>query len=101
MGRKVSIMKRSAWNTLVVDTAIAVSILKPIPVYTARKLLGVFFEKLAQTTSGGVRVVIPEFGVFTPSSRRARKGRHPLTGDPIELPEVKTIRFRPHKRLRT
>lgn len=40
------------------------------------------------------RVHLPGFGVLTVVHRKARKGRHPLTGEALELPESTEVRFR-------
>lgn len=35
------------------------------------------------------------FGTFQVKTRAARKGRNPLTGDAIDIPEKKVIQFKP------
>ena len=41
------------------------------------------------------RVALADFGSFDVKIRKARKGRNPRTGEEIDIPEKKTIRFRP------
>jgi DNA-binding protein HU-beta len=42
-----------------------------------------------------VRFTYPGFGTFTRKVRPARAGRHPQTGERIELPERITVAFQP------
>jgi len=46
------------------------------------------------------KVQVPGFGSFDVHERAARAGHHPGTGERIEIPESKTVRFRPGKSLR-
>jgi DNA-binding protein HU-beta len=41
------------------------------------------------------KYTIGTFGTFTIAKRPARKGRHPRTGEEIDIKESKTLRFRP------
>ncbi|GJL92791.1 HU family DNA-binding protein [Hyphococcus sp.] len=41
------------------------------------------------------KYTIGTFGTFTIAKRPARKGRHPSTGEEIDIKESKTLRFRP------
>lgn len=47
------------------------------------------------TKRGGVSLA--GFGSFTVSSRKARMGRNPKTGEPIRIKASKSVRFRPGK----
>jgi len=48
----------------------------------------------------GERVTISGFGTFSASKRRARVGRNPQTGAPINIPARTVARFSPGKELR-
>lgn len=48
----------------------------------------------------GERVTISGFGTFSASKRRARTGRNPQTGEPINIPARTVARFTPGKELR-
>jgi DNA-binding protein HU-beta len=48
----------------------------------------------------GERVTISGFGTFSASKRRARVGRNPQTGAPINIPARTVARFTPGKELR-
>lgn len=42
----------------------------------------------------GEEVNLPELGKFKPSIFTARKGRNPLTGEPLDIPESHTVGFK-------
>jgi DNA-binding protein HU-beta len=46
------------------------------------------------------RVTISGFGTFASSRRKARVGRNPQTGEPINIPARRVARFTPGKELR-
>lgn len=48
----------------------------------------------------GDRVTISGFGTFSATKRKARVGRNPQTGEPINIPARKVARFTPGKELR-
>jgi DNA-binding protein HU-beta len=48
----------------------------------------------------GQEVRLVGFGAFMVSKRKAGKGRDPRTGSEINIPEGKSVRFRPGKALR-
>jgi DNA-binding protein HU-beta len=41
-------------------------------------------------------VKIPGFGIFKETIRKARVGRNPSTGEPLQLPEKKVVKFKPY-----
>src|SRR5881394_729588 len=46
-------------------------------------------------TKAGNRVTIFGFGTFNPTSRAARMGRNPQTGEPVRIAASKSVRFTP------
>ncbi|MFW5738751.1 MAG: HU family DNA-binding protein [Myxococcota bacterium] len=58
------------------------------------------FEQLADGIVEEGRVSVPSFGTFTVHVRSARVGRNPKTGEPIQLAESSTVRFKPSESLR-
>jgi DNA-binding protein HU-beta len=48
-----------------------------------------------QLTAGG-EVVIKGFGSFKMQTRKARVGRNPQTGAPLEIAEKKVVKFKPY-----
>lgn len=45
-------------------------------------------------------VAIPGFGTFRRVTRKARTGRNPKTGEPLEIPASRSVAFRPGKALK-
>lgn len=60
----------------------------------------VFVEtlKISLLQSGG-KVSLPELGRFEVTLRKARFGVNPNTGKKIEIPEKKTVKYKPAKQL--
>ena len=61
---------------------------------TLANLIG---RKLGQD---GEDVVVPYLGKFSVSTRAARTGRNPQTGETINIPAKNAVKFKPHKVLR-
>ncbi len=55
--------------------------------------LGDFFIKTRVTRNKTPRFTYPGFGTFAKRKRRPRVGRHPATGQPIEIPETTVVQF--------
>jgi len=49
--------------------------------------------------AGGERVDLRGFGSFVPKETKARQGRNPQTGEPIQIAAKKTVTFKPAKDL--
>src|SRR3954452_12841591 len=47
----------------------------------------------------GERVDVRGFGSFVPKETKARQGRNPQTGEPIQIAAKKTVAFKPAKDL--
>ena len=60
-----------------------------------------FINAVKSETSGGSRVSIFGFGTFTPTSRAARTGRNPRTGDPVKIAPSKGVKFTPASAFKT
>ena len=69
----------------------------------ARRIVDLVFGELEtgvkQVRSSGT-VSIPRLGTFRVSSRRARMGRNPQTGEPMKIRASKSLRMRPSANLR-
>lgn len=55
---------------------------------------------ISNTLSAGDEARIAGFGTFAVSSRGARTGRNPRTGESIQVKASKSVRFRPAKALK-
>ena len=53
----------------------------------------------AITRDGGFSY--PGFGTFKVTERKARKGRNPKTGAPLDIPASKTVKFKPATAFKT
>ena len=62
---------------------------------TAEAALNALLDALMTATKAGDRVSIPGFGTFNPTSRAARIGRNPQTGEPVKIAASKGVRFAP------
>jgi DNA-binding protein HU-beta len=58
------------------------------------------FAILAGTLKNGDAVSISGFGSFKVVERKARKGRNPRTGEEIQIPASKAVKFTPGKALK-
>ncbi len=66
----------------------------------ASKAVHAVLTSIQKALAKGEKVSIAGFGVFEVSSRPARKGRNPRTGETITIPASKAVRFKPGKGLR-
>ena len=57
-------------------------------------------DAIARTLSAGDEARIAGFGSFAVSSRDARMGRNPRTGESIQVKASRSVRFRPAKALK-
>ncbi len=56
-------------------------------------VLMAFFATLADAARTGNRVSWPNFGTFSVTERAARTGRNPRTGEPVQIPAGRVLRF--------
>lgn len=65
----------------------------------AHKIIQTIFEALKKNLIKGEKIRIMGFGRLEIVSRKGRKGRNPLTGNSFYVPDRKSIKFRPSKKL--
>jgi DNA-binding protein HU-beta len=58
------------------------------------------FDIILGALKKGDAVAIPGFGSFKVTQRKARTGRNPRTGQEIQIPAGRTVRFTPGKALK-
>jgi DNA-binding protein HU-beta len=58
------------------------------------------FEAIAKALKEGDRVNLAGFGTFTVIDKPSRKGRHPKTGEEIDIAAKKVPKFSPGKGLK-
>jgi DNA-binding protein HU-beta len=66
----------------------------------AEKAINVILDDIVAALKLGERVNISGFGTFSVSSREARTGRNPKTGEPIAISASRSAKFRAGKQLR-
>ena len=66
----------------------------------AAKYLDAVVETITETLARGEKISLVGFGSFEVVDREARTGRHPQTGEPIEIPASKTPKFRAGTKLK-
>ena len=59
------------------------------------------FESMRRSLSKGDRIELRGFGVFNVRPRKTGIGRNPRTGEQVNIPPGKAIRFKPGKELQT
>jgi DNA-binding protein HU-beta len=71
-----------------------------LPRVIAEKAVTAVFDDIVAALKGGDKVSISGFGTFAVSSRKARTGRNPKTGDTIEIAASKSAKFKAGKTLK-
>jgi DNA-binding protein HU-beta len=66
----------------------------------AEKALKAFEETVTEELADGGKVQLVGFGTFDVADRKARVGRNPQTGDPMDIPASKAPRFKIGKALK-
>ncbi len=61
----------------------------------AESAVGAMVDGVVSAVKKGERVTVAGFGSFNPSSRAARTGRNPQTGEPVRIAASKGVRFAP------
>ena len=64
------------------------------------KALNATIAALSEALAAGETVTFTGFGTFKVSERAPRKGRNPRTGEEIEIPSCKVVKFIPGKGLK-
>ena len=63
------------------------------------KVVSVILSEIKQTLKRGDRVELRGFGMFSTNIQKARISRNPKTGEKVNTPEKKTIRFKMAKEM--
>jgi len=66
----------------------------------AERALNAFFDIGKNAIKKEGRLPLAGFGTFVVVNRKARTGRNPQTGAPIQIKASKVVRFRPGKELK-
>lgn len=60
----------------------------------SEKALNALLESVTQGLQGGDRIALVGFGSWTVEDRKARTGRNPRTGEEIQIPAKKVVKFK-------
>jgi len=66
----------------------------------AEKAVAVLFDDIVAALKAGDKVTIAGFGTFAVTTRKARTGRNPKTGEAIQIAESRAAKFKPGKTLK-
>ncbi len=66
----------------------------------AREVVNIILEEISDALARGEKVTLVGFGTFRVVEKKPRKGRNPRTGEPIEIPGKKVVKFTPGKALK-
>lgn len=64
------------------------------------RIVGIFFEAIADQLGDGGRVELRGFGAFSTRERDARTGRNPRTGEAVDVVAKRVPYFKPGKEMR-
>jgi DNA-binding protein HU-beta len=67
----------------------------------AEQAVETVFEALKKALGRGQRIELRRFGVFNVKPRKTGIGRNPRTGEEVEIPPGKAVRFKPGKELQS
>jgi DNA-binding protein HU-beta len=67
----------------------------------ADSVLAAALTGIRSALTDGDKVTIVGFGTFSVSDRAGRTGLNPRTGQPIQIPASKSVRFKPGKALKS
>ena len=59
----------------------------------AERALNAFIDAIQSSVAKDDKVTLPGFGSFSRSSRAARTGRNPRTGEPVQIAASKGVKF--------
>src|SRR5579862_6132490 len=72
----------------------------PINRSEAEKAINIILDDIIGALKQGQRVNISGFGTFSVSTRQARTGRNPKTGESIQISASRSAKFKPGKQLK-
>lgn len=73
----------------------SIATMNEFPKTKTKEIFNDIFEMISDALAEGEDVILPGFGKFITKVREARKGRNPHTGESIDIPEKRTMRFKP------
>jgi DNA-binding protein HU-beta len=71
-----------------------------LPRATAERAVNTMFDDIVEALKQGDKVNVSGFGTFSVSTRKARVGRNPKTGESIEIAASRAAKFKAGKTLK-
>jgi DNA-binding protein HU-beta len=71
-----------------------------LPRATAERAVNTMFDDIVEALKQGDKVNVSGFGTFSVSTRKARIGRNPKTGESIEIAASRAAKFKAGKTLK-
>ena len=65
-----------------------------LPKKQMTEVVDALFDNLAKNLRKGAKIRVPGFGIFVVAKRAARMGRNPATGETIQIPAKRVVKFR-------
>ncbi|HEX6312885.1 MAG TPA: HU family DNA-binding protein [Acidimicrobiia bacterium] len=59
----------------------------------AQKAVDAFIDTVQTAVAAGDKVTLPGFGAWSRTERKARMGRNPRTGEPVQIAASKGVKF--------
>lgn len=66
----------------------------------ASRIVDALMESMTESLSNGDKISLPGIGTMAVVDRAPRKGRHPQTGEELDIPASRNIKFSPAARLK-
>lgn len=66
----------------------------------AEKVLQGFLDSVQEALVSEGKITLTGFGTFAVETRKARTGRNPRTGEPMNIPATNVVKFRAGKNLK-
>jgi DNA-binding protein HU-beta len=66
----------------------------------ADEALTAFLDTIKKALKNDEKITLIGFGSFSVAKRKARTGRNPKTGEPIEIPASRSVKFKPSEKLK-
>ena len=66
----------------------------------AERALNAFQTVVAKALKGGKKITLTGFGTYAVSTRKARSGRNPRTGETVKIPARKAVTFKVGSKLK-
>lgn len=67
----------------------------------AEAIIDIIFDTIKEQMILGEKITIPDFGIFKITTRPPKQGYNPHSGERIDIPAYKVIRFKPSKNFKS